>query len=212
MDILTFAGFKCQALYSKGKGGTPIVFLHGLTYDIGVWQRIKILDALQEKQIPFLALDMPYGAKSQCEPKTHDPKANIALLSEAIRSLFGGEAPVLVGASLGGYIALHYAAKYPVKGMLLVAPAYAFRDNDIVLKYMSFHFPVRVIWATTTPSSPAKRCGYSSISSPTQNYLATITRRTRPIRISRNGSKLTCLSSMRKQPRKAPYHSHQVMA
>lgn len=34
MDTLTFAGFKCQALYSKGKGGTPIVFLHGLSYDM----------------------------------------------------------------------------------------------------------------------------------------------------------------------------------
>jgi len=146
MDTLNYVGFKCQALYSKGKGGIPIVFLHGLSYDIGVWQRIKILDVLQEKQIPFLALDMPYGIKSQCEPKTRDPQANIVFLAEAVRSLFSGEAPVLVGASLGGYIALHYAAKYPVKGMLLVAPAYAFRDNEIVLKYMNFHFPIRIIW------------------------------------------------------------------
>jgi pimeloyl-ACP methyl ester carboxylesterase len=146
MDTLNFAGFKCQALYSKGKGGTPIVFLHGLSYDIGVWQRIKIFDTLQEKQIPFLALDMPYGAKSQCEPKTRDPQANIALIAEAISSLFGDEAPVLVGASLGGYMALNYASKHPVKGMLLISPAFAFKDSELVFKYMNFHFPIRVIW------------------------------------------------------------------
>jgi pimeloyl-ACP methyl ester carboxylesterase len=147
-NIFSLAGYKCQAIVDKGKGGTPIVFLHGFNYTIDVWQRIKVLDALMEKRLPFLALDMPYGAKSQCEPKTRDPQANAAFLAEAVKSVFGDEAPFLVAASLGGYTALTYAAKNPVKGMLLVSPAGAFENTDLVLKFAGFHFPVRIIWGT----------------------------------------------------------------
>lgn len=145
---LNFAGYKCQALYSKGDGGAPIVFLHGLNWTIEVWQRIKIVDALIEKKIPFLALDMPYGLKSECQPKTREPAPNVEFVAEAIKSLFSDQAPVLVAASLGGNIALNYAAKHPVKGMLLVSPAYAFKDMDLALKYGNFHFPVRVVWGS----------------------------------------------------------------
>jgi pimeloyl-ACP methyl ester carboxylesterase len=156
---LNFAGYKCQALYSKGEGGSPIVFLHGLNWTIEVWQRIKILDALVEKKIPFLALDMPYGVKSECQPKTRETAPNVEFVAQAIKSLFGDEAPILVGASLGGNIALNYAAKHPVKGMLLVSPAYAFKDLDLALKYINFHFPVRVVWGSndTTISSEEMR-------------------------------------------------------
>jgi pimeloyl-ACP methyl ester carboxylesterase len=145
---MNLAGYKCQTLYHKAEGGTPIVFLHGLSYDIGVWQRIKVIDTLIEKKIPFLALDMPYGTKSHCEPKTRDPQANVTLVMEATKSVFGDEAPIIVGASLGGYIALNYAAKYPVKGLFLVAPAYAFENMDLALKYSNFHFPVRIVWGS----------------------------------------------------------------
>ena len=145
---LTFAGYKCQALYSKGVGGTPIVFLHGLNWTVEVWQRIKIVDALLEKKIPFLALDMPYGLKSECQPKTRDPMPNVEFASGAVKSLFGDEAPILVGASLGGNIALNYAAKHQVKGLFLVSPANVFKDLDLALKYSNFLFPVRVVWGS----------------------------------------------------------------
>ncbi len=142
---LDIGGYKCQALVHKANG-TPVVFLHGLSYTIEIWQRIRVLNALMEKKIPFLALDMPYGQKSQCQPKNRDPQANIAFVNEAIKSEFGDEAPILVGASIGGHIALNYAIKYPVKGMFLIAPARAFESTDVVLKYANFHFPIRIVW------------------------------------------------------------------
>jgi pimeloyl-ACP methyl ester carboxylesterase len=142
---LNFSGYNCQALVHKAKGA-PVVFLHGLSYTVEVWQRIRILDALVEKKISFLALDMPYGQKSQCQPKSRDPQVNIAFVYEAVKSEFGDEAPVLVGASIGGYIALNYATQHPVKGMFLIAPARAFESTDVVLKYSNFHFPVRIVW------------------------------------------------------------------
>jgi pimeloyl-ACP methyl ester carboxylesterase len=142
---LNLQGYKCQSLIHK-VDGAPIVFLHGLNWTVEVWQRIKIVDTLVAKKVPFLALDMPYGLKSECQPKTREVEPNIEFVHEAIRSAFGDEAPVLVGASLGGYMALNYAVKYPVKGLLLISPAYAFQNMELAQKYPRFNFLVRIVW------------------------------------------------------------------
>lgn len=128
--------------------GIPVVFLHGLSYTLEIWQRIGVTDHLIEKNVPFLALDMPYGLKNQCHPKTRDPQTNIAFAAEAVKSIFGEVMPVVVGASLGGYIVLRYAERYPVKGLFLVAPANAFEDEVLLKAYSSFHFPIRIVWGS----------------------------------------------------------------
>ncbi len=69
------------------------------------------------------------------------------VVAEAVQSVFGSAVPVLVGASLGGYIALMYASKFPVKGLLLVSPAHALME-DLVASYPKFRFPVRIIWGS----------------------------------------------------------------
>jgi pimeloyl-ACP methyl ester carboxylesterase len=143
---LNVAGYKCQALHYSA-AGVPIVFLHGLSYTVEVWQRIKLTELLTEKHVPFLALDMPYGIKSQCQPKTHDPQKNLEVIHEAVKTVFNSEVPVLVGASIGGSMALHYASKYPVKGLLLIAPARALEKN-LVQAYSRFRFPVTIVWGS----------------------------------------------------------------
>jgi pimeloyl-ACP methyl ester carboxylesterase len=142
---LHVGGFRCPALVHKAEG-VPVVLLHGLSYTIEVWQRIGLTDTLIEKHIPFLALDMPYGLKSQCHPKSRDPQANIAFAAEATKSVFGDAAPVVVGASLGGFIAMRYAEQHSVRGLLLVAPAHAFDDEALRKAYSRFKFPVRIVW------------------------------------------------------------------
>lgn len=127
---LTAAEHKCPALYSNVPG-VPIVFLHGFSYTMDIWQRIGVTDLLIEKHLPFLALDMPYGLKSRCQPKTRNPEVNLTVAAEAIKNVFGSAVPVLVGASVGGHIALRYAAKFPVKGLFLIAPARAFEVDEV---------------------------------------------------------------------------------
>ncbi|MGA2681360.1 MAG: alpha/beta hydrolase [Candidatus Bathyarchaeia archaeon] len=124
-----------------------MVFLPGLSFTADIWQRIGITDLLIEKHVPFLALDMPYGLKSSCQPKTRNPETNVQVVAEAVQSVFGSAVPVLVGASLGGYIALRYAAKFPVRGLLLIAPAHALME-DLVQSYSKFSLPVRIIWGS----------------------------------------------------------------
>ena len=127
--------------------GVPVVFLHGLSYTREVWQRIGVTGLLLEKHVPFLALDMPYGMKNECVPKTRDAEKNVSFAIESIESIFGKEKPVLVGASLGGNIALNYAARFPVKGLLLVAPARALEET-LTSSFGKFKFPVRIIWGS----------------------------------------------------------------
>jgi pimeloyl-ACP methyl ester carboxylesterase len=143
---LNVAGYKCRALHYNATG-VPIVFLHCLSYKNEIWQRIKITELLTEKRVPFLALDMPYGIKSECQPKTRDPQKNIEVVNEAIKTILNSEVPVLVGASIGGNMALHYASKYPVKGLLLIAPARAL-EKELMQTYDRFDFPVTIIWGS----------------------------------------------------------------
>ena len=108
---------------SKGKG-TPIIFLHGYMYTSDVWNEIGLLRILEQRNIPFKAIDMPYGKISECCPKTSTAELNVDLVASV-----AGRDPVIVGASLGGYIALKYSMSYPVKGMLLAAPVMSLQEE-----------------------------------------------------------------------------------
>ncbi len=151
---LNVAGYKCPVLYYTSSG-MPIVFLHGLSYTSDIWQRISVTELLMKKRMPFLALDMPYGMKSRCQPKTRDPEKNISFVNEAVKTLFGSAVPVLVGASIGGNIALRYAAKFPVKGLLLIAPARAL-EPDLVTFYSQFKFLTTIIWGSEDNIVPSE--------------------------------------------------------
>ena len=141
---LSVSGYKCLALYYTANG-TPIVFLHGLSYTAEIWHRIGVTDLLMKKRIPFLALNMPYGMKSECHPKTRDPKKNTSFANDAVQTFFGQATPLLVGASIGGNMALRYAARYPVKGLLLIAPARTL-EPDLAPLYNKFSFPTTIVW------------------------------------------------------------------
>jgi hypothetical protein len=82
-------GYKCKALLYQAQG-TPVGFLHGMSYTREIWQQIGVLDLLKEKRIPFLALDLPYGTKTECTPKTRDAQTNLAIVREAIQETFPG--------------------------------------------------------------------------------------------------------------------------
>ncbi len=143
---LQVLGYKCNALYYTASG-VPIVFLHGLSYTCEIWQQIGVTDLLMKKRIPFLAVDMPYGLKGVCQPKTRDPEKNIAYANEAVKSVFGSAVPVVVGASIGGNMAIRYAARFPVKALLLVAPARA-QEPDLVPLFDKLKFSTTIIWGS----------------------------------------------------------------
>ncbi len=94
--------------------------------------------------MPFLALDMPYGAHSSCRPHSRSVEGNVAVVQEALQAVFGSATPILVGASLGAHIALQFATRFPVKGLLLVG-AVRVLDEKLTKAYDRFKFPVRLV-------------------------------------------------------------------
>jgi pimeloyl-ACP methyl ester carboxylesterase len=140
---LSVADHSCRAIISHGSG-VPVIFLHGYSYTSSVWQQISVLELLQEKKVPFLALDMPYGAHSSCRPHSRSVEGNVAVMKEALQAVFGSLTPILVGASLGSHLALQFAARFPVKGLLLVG-AVRVLDETLTKAYSRFTFPVRLV-------------------------------------------------------------------
>ncbi|ABN70602.1 conserved hypothetical protein [Staphylothermus marinus F1] len=138
--------YRCRIIYNSVPG-LPIVFLHGYSFTSDVWRDIGVLDKLEEEKIPFIAIDMPYGARSICSPHTRSVDENLFVLKEIYRGVFGSLKPLIVGASLGGYIALRYALEKPVAGLFLIAPAHAL-EKELVKKYRSLSVPTIIIWGS----------------------------------------------------------------
>jgi pimeloyl-ACP methyl ester carboxylesterase len=131
--------YQCRMISSKGRG-CPIIFLHGYMFTSDVWNEIGLLRILEQRNIPFKAIDMPYGKISECTPKTSAADKNIELLTAV-----AGKDPVIVGASLGGYIALKYSLSQPVKGMVLAAPVMSMQQ-ELVRHYEKLTTAVSIVY------------------------------------------------------------------
>ncbi len=126
--------------------GLPVVFLHGHSFTSEIWNEIGVLTFLEEENIPFLALDMPYGIMSKCFPKVTNPDVNVKVVKDALHYVFSDEL-VIVGASQGGYMALKYAVKHPIKGLLLIAPPRT-KEESLMQTYNLLKIPVSIIYGT----------------------------------------------------------------
>jgi len=94
----------------KGKGKT-IVFLHGFTESLSIWD-----DFSEElsKKYRVICIDLPGHGKSPCLGEVHLMEDMAAAVDEVLTSLDTGTV-MLVGHSMGGYVSLSYAEKFPEK-------------------------------------------------------------------------------------------------
>ena len=93
-----------------------IVFLHGTRLTRAAWapQVERLADAFR-----VIAVDLPGHGTRAAEPFTLDLAATA--VADAIRANATGAKAVVVGLSLGGYVAMHLAAREPalVRGLVL---------------------------------------------------------------------------------------------
>jgi pimeloyl-ACP methyl ester carboxylesterase len=110
--------------------GAPIVFIHGLGMSGRTWQPCTELLA---DRFTTVAVDLPGHGASPCpddDPSAFTRDAALADLDDVLASLLAPA--VLVGHSLGGYLALAHAATRPsvAKGIVVLNTGPGFRDPE----------------------------------------------------------------------------------
>jgi pimeloyl-ACP methyl ester carboxylesterase len=110
--------------------GAPIVFLHGLGTSAQTWSACAELLA---DRYTTVAVDLPGHGASPCpddDPDAFTRDATLTDLDEVLTSL--DDPAVLVGHSLGGYLALAHAATRPnvARGVVVLNTGPGFRDPE----------------------------------------------------------------------------------
>ncbi|OIP01545.1 MAG: hypothetical protein AUJ97_06920 [Bacteroidetes bacterium CG2_30_32_10] len=100
----------------QGKG-KAIVLIHGFTESLTIWN--KFSEALSKKY-RIIRIDLPGHGKSKCMGKFHLMEDMADAIDSVIKKL-QIDSFMIVGHSMGGYVSLSYAEKYPekVKGLCL---------------------------------------------------------------------------------------------
>jgi pimeloyl-ACP methyl ester carboxylesterase len=104
--------------YGTGSAAAPLVLVHGLTYDRATWGPALTELGRLDPTRRAVAFDLPGHGES--------PRRDSYLLTEIAPLLHnaiteaGLTDPVLVGHSLGGVLATHYAAHFPVRAVVNV--------------------------------------------------------------------------------------------
>lgn len=103
--------------YDIEGSGTPVVFLHGLTFDRRTWG--PVIERFGGS-VMSVAIDLPAHGASRGEPMWLEP------LTERIHKLLtslGVEHPIVVGHSMAAGIAAIYGSMYPSRGVVMVDQA-----------------------------------------------------------------------------------------
>jgi len=92
----------------EGKGKV-IVLLHGFTESLRIWDSFA---AQLSKKYRVITIDLPGHGKSDCISEVHGMELMADVIFDVLKKLRIGKC-LMVGHSMGGYITLAFAAKYP---------------------------------------------------------------------------------------------------
>ena len=115
--MATATDLQAGLAYDIEGAGTPVVFLHGLTFDRRTWR--PIIDRL-DGSVTSIAIDLPAHGDSGGEPA---PLEGVAERIHQLLVTLGVERPVVVGHSMGAGIAGLYVSAHPARGVVLVDQA-----------------------------------------------------------------------------------------
>ncbi len=133
--------------------GTPVVLIHGLAASLHDWD--GLIPDLVATGYSTYALDLLGHGDS---PKPPDTAYQMAWLVDHFVAWINGlklvEPPVLIGHSLGGYVALEYARRFPerTRGLVLVDPFYSNAQLSAVLRFAYTHPAISSFVMAHTPA------------------------------------------------------------
>lgn len=127
--------------------GIPVLLLHGARFNATTWVETGTVRAISEAGYRAVSLDLPGYGKSE--------RGSFGNFTEFLHAFISQQSlrePILLGASMGGALALDYALRYSVKGLILVgAVGVAERRAELVsLKEV----PSLLIWGKRDSVSP----------------------------------------------------------
>lgn len=121
MNFVSIGGLVTHYVRSGPPDGLPLVFIHSLGTDLRLWGRLV---PMLETDHPIVRYDLRGHGLSDCPPGPYRLSQQVADLAGLLAHLQIG-AVALVGISIGGLIALEFAAKQPdaVRGLVLADTA-----------------------------------------------------------------------------------------
>ena len=135
----------CKYITYKASTHNPLILLHGYSFKSTIWREVGLLDELEKRRLSYIAIDMPYGKISECDTKSRDLEYNINIIREILEKEFGRADPIILGASLGGFIGLQYGVRYTVLGLILIAPVWT-NIPQIMKHYSENTIPILLIY------------------------------------------------------------------
>jgi pimeloyl-ACP methyl ester carboxylesterase len=92
----------------SGKGNTTVL-LHGFTESLAIWENFSEVLSLENK---IICIDLPGHGKSGCIGKVHSMEA-MASCVKAVLDTEKVKECIMIGHSMGGYVALAFAELFP---------------------------------------------------------------------------------------------------
>jgi pimeloyl-ACP methyl ester carboxylesterase len=146
MDIPASANFVQQG------EGTPVILIHGLAASLHDWD--DLIPELTKNGYASFALDLlGHGASPRLAARAYQMEWLLEHFMNWMRSLHLTQPAIIIGHSLGGYLALEYARRVPVRtrGLILVNPFYSRSQLHHLLQRSYSNRNLRGVIAGKTP-------------------------------------------------------------
>ncbi len=144
--------FSTQVNFIHQGEGAPVILIHGLAASLHDWD--DLVPELAQHGYAAYALDLlGHGESAKPDSRAYEMDWVFDHLAAWIDSLGLDQAPVLVGHSLGGYLALDYARRFPAqtRGLVLVDPFYRLDQLPALLRLSYRHPSINMTVVERTP-------------------------------------------------------------
>ena len=123
------------ANYIQTGVGTPVILIHGIAASLHDWD--DLVPALTQNGFTSYALDLlGHGESPKLESRDYQMNWMLDHFTHWMKSLHLTEPAILIGHSLGGYIALEYARRVSAwtRGLILINPFYSLSQLPAILR------------------------------------------------------------------------------
>ena len=142
-----------QANFAAQGSGAPVVLVHGLAASLHDWD--ALIPELVRSGYSAYAMDLlGHGDSPKPDVRLYEMDWLIDHFVSWMQGLTLLSAPVLIGHSLGGYVILEYARRYPdrVRGLVLVDPFYDDRQLPWGMRLAYAHPSLTGFFLERTPA------------------------------------------------------------